>query len=466
MLSKYLGKLDKNKLYKLEKDGCNYEIYLNEKGDYSNKILSILIYPELKISYYAFSTKLKIYKIVNKKRQQLKLFDYFNNKKVSINTVNESEIILTFVANEVYTNINLLDFGKDEKYIYSITIKKNEYYVLWRDPNFEAKNTYNKHLSERLLFCIEEANMNIYCIKSIEEALKFIVKRKRQNDKIIFITNIGLDYSGRRFIQIIRKIYNFDVMVLFYSNNKIHFEWIKNFPNCLFTNKSEIYQDYIINYNEKGLKILKQKVEEEYKNYNLTLKNFSPNFLSVPEEENIFFQKKNPHIRSVKIFSKSQNRYLCMLVTRNKSGIQTAKVIVKKDFSNDCLWDITILDQTITFFSNNFYLKEYNENSIGYEYMVEWYYKYSNVNNEIRYWFIYPKTNKVLSIEKEEIKINKKNSSENDYFILEDVYEKEDNKDILFESLSSHSDLSKRIRDDISSQKLNESKPSINLSDN
>ena len=155
-----------------------------------------------------------------------------------------------------------------------------------------------------------------------------------------------------------------------------------------------------------------------------------------------------------------------MLVTRNKSGIQTAKVIVKKDFSDDCLWDITILDQTITFFSNNFYLKEYNENSIGYEYMVEWYYKYSNVNNEIRYWFIYPKTNKVLSIEKEEIKINKKNISENDYFILEDVYEKEDNKNILLESLSSHSDLSKRIRDDISSQKLNESKPSINSSDN
>ena len=461
MLSKYLGKLDKNKLYKLEKDGCNYEIYLNEKGDYSNKILSILIYPELKISYYAFSTKLKIYKIVNKKRQQLKLFDYFNNKKVSINTVNESEIILTFVANEVYTNINLLDFGKDEKYIYSITIKKNEYYVLWRDPNFQTNNMYNKHLKERQLFCIKEANMNIYCIKSIEEALKFIVKRKRYNDKIIFITNGGLDFSGRRFIEILRTIYNFDVMVLVYSKNKKHFSWITNFPNCLFSNRPEIFQDYLLNYTEEGLKILKGKVEEEYKDSNLKLQKFSPNFLSVPKEENIIVNPISRYIRHVKIFSKSQNRYLCMQVTGNKNDKQTVKIIVKKDFSNDCLWDITILNNTITFYSNNFYLEENNGNAVGHEFMIEWFYRYSVVNNEYHYWFISRKTNKVLSIEKDVVKINKINITENDYFILEDVYEKEDTKNILFQSISSHSDLSKKIADEASSKKIDESKSSI-----
>ena len=408
---------------------------------------------------------LKIYKIVNKKRQQLKLFDYFNNKKVKIHIINISEIIIIIETNEIYTNMNLLEFGKDEKYIYSITIKKNEYYVLWRDPNFETKNLFNIHLYERQLFCIKEANMNLFCIKSIEEALKFIVKRKRENDKIIFITNIGLDYSGKRFIEIIRKIYNFDIMVLFYSKNKEHFSWIKTFPNCLFTNRPEIYQDYIINYNEKGLKIITEKVEQIYKDNNLKLKNFSSNFLSISVEEKIFAQRINPYIRHVKIFSKNHNRYLCMQLTGKKSTNKTRKVIVKKDFSNDCLWDITILNQTITFYSNNFYLEEKNENAIGYEYMIEWGYILRNVNNEIQYCFIYPKTKKVLSIEKEEVKISKNNIYENDYFILEDVSEKEDNKNILYESYSSFSDLSKRIRDDINSKKLDESKASNSFID-
>ena len=462
MISKNLGiKLENTQLYKLDKDGFDYEIYIIKNTENSDIINSILVYPEPRLSFYIFSTKLKINKIRDKKGQYLQLSDYFNNKKVSINSFCNSEIILTIEADEIYTNINLLEFGKDGKYIYSITIKKNEYYVLWRDPNFQTNNMYNKHLKERQLFCIKEANMNIYCIKSIEEALKFIVKRKRYNDKIIFITNGGLDFSGRRFIEILRTIYNFDVMVLVYSKNKKHFSWITNFPNCLFSNRPEIFQDYLLNYTEEGLKILKGKVEEEYKDSNLKLQKFSPNFLSVPKEENIIVNPISRYIRHVKIFSKSQNRYLCMQVIGNKNEKQTVKIIVKKDFSNDCLWDITILNNTITFYSNNFYLKENNGNAVGHEFMIEWFYRYSIVNNEYHYWFISRNTNNVLSIEKDVVKINKKNINENDYFILEDVYEKEDTKNILFQSISSHSDLSKKIVDEASSKKIDESKSSI-----
>ena len=462
MISKNLGiKLENTQLYKLDKEGFDYEIYIIKNTENSDIINSILVYPEPRLSFYIFSTKLKITKIRDKKGQYLQLSDYFNNKKASINSFCNSEIILTIEADEIYTNINLLEFGKDGKYIYSITIKKNEYYVLWRDPNFQTNNMYNKHLKERQLFCIKEANMNIYCIKTIEEALKFIVKRKRYNDKIIFITNAGLDLSGKRFIEILRTIYNFDVMVLVYSKNKKHFSWITNFPNCLFSNRPEIFQDYLLNYTEEGLKILKGKVEEEYKDSNLKLQKFSPNFLSVPKEENIIVNPISRYIRHVKIFSKSQNRYLCMQVTGNKNDKQTVKIIVKKDFSNDCLWDITILNNTITFYSNNFYLEENNGNAVGHEFMIEWFYRYSVVNNEYHYWFISRNTNKVLSIEKDVVKINKINITENDYFILEDVYEKEDTKNILFQSISSHSDLSKKIVDEASSKKLDESKSSF-----
>ena len=448
MLSKYLRNLKGIKLYKLEKDGFNYEIYITEKIDNSDIITSILIYPDPRISFYVFSIKLKMNKIRNRKGQRLNLLDLFNNKKVLINEINDSEIMLIFETNEVFTNINLLEFGKGEKYIYSITIKKNEYYVLWRDPNFGTMNVFEKHISERISFCIKEANMNIFGIKTIEEALKFFVKRKRVNDKIIFITNIGLDYSGRRFIEIVRNIYKNDIMVLFYSKNKDHIKWVKNFQNCLITNRPEIYQDYILNYNEIGLKKLKDKIE---KNYNLIFKPFTNNFLYVPEE-NFFIQKINPYIRHVKIFSISQKGYLYMLKTEKEEG----KVVVRKEFSDDCLWDVTILNQTITFYSNDFYIEEKNGNAIGYEFMVVWNFKYEIVNNEVHYWFEYPKTNKVLSIEEEGVKINKINNYENDFFILEDVTEKEDNRNILFQSISSSSDLSKRIRDDISSKKIDE----------
>ena len=463
MLSKNLGKLENIKLYKLlDKERFVYEIYIIKKIENSDTINSILIYPDPRFSFYVFSTKLKMNKIKNKKGEFLQLLDYFNNNKVSINTFCDSEIILTIETNEVYTNINLLGFGKDGKYIYSITMKKNEYYVLWRDPSFLTNNEYNKHLKERELFCIKEANMNIFGIKSIEEALKFVVKRKRYNDKIIFISNVGLDYSGKRFIEIVRKMYNFDVMVLFYSRNKDHFKWIKYFPNSLISNRPEIFEDYLLNYNEEGLKNLKRKVEEVYQNFNLQLLKFSPNFLSVPKEENIIFNRKkpNPYIRHVKIFSKSQNKYLCMQVI-NKNEKQTGKIIAKKDFSTDCLWDVTILNDSITFYSNNFYLKEENGNAVGHKYLIDLLFKCINVNNEDLYLFIYPKINKILSIEKDEVKINKTNFTQNDYFILEDVYEKEDTYNKLCESISSNSDLSKKIGDDQSSKKIDDSKSSI-----
>ena len=156
------------------------------------------------------------------------------------------------------------EYGITEKYqilpIYSLTVKRNEFFILWRDPNFEGENQYSDYLLERKLFCTEKAKMNIYFESSTEEELKFILRRKY--NKIILITSVGLDLSGKKFIEIARKILGFDVMVLFFSANENHLKWIQQFPNCLYTDTSEIYEEYITNFNEKGLKNLKKKLSK------------------------------------------------------------------------------------------------------------------------------------------------------------------------------------------------------------
>jgi len=93
--------------------------------------------------------------------------------------------------------------------------------------------------------------MNAYFEDSLEKALE-IIKRTKYN-KIILISNIGLDKSGKKFIEVARKILGFNVIVLFFSGNSSHFSWLQSFPNALYTNNASFYKDFILNYNEKGL---------------------------------------------------------------------------------------------------------------------------------------------------------------------------------------------------------------------
>ena len=143
-----------------------------------------------------------------------------------------------------------------EKYqillFYSLTVKRNEYFILWRDPNFEGENEYSDYLLERKLYSFEKAKMKIYFESSTEETLKFLQRRKYK--KAILITSIGLDLSDKKFVEVARKILGFNLMVLFFSRNEKHLKWIKNFPNYLYTNTAEIFEKYISNFNEQGLK--------------------------------------------------------------------------------------------------------------------------------------------------------------------------------------------------------------------
>ena len=107
--------------------------------------------------------------------------------------------------------------------------------------------------------------MNIYFESSTEEALKFLLRRKY--NKVILITSIGLDLSGKKFVEVARKIFGFDLIVLFFSVNRSHLNWIQKFQNCLYTDQTNFYEEYITNFNKDGLERLKNNVEKEYINY-------------------------------------------------------------------------------------------------------------------------------------------------------------------------------------------------------
>ena len=95
------------------------------------------------------------------------------------------------------------------------------------------------------------------------------------------------------------------------------------------------------------------------------------------------------------------------------------------------MWDVTIIDNEITLFSNGFYLdvskikigdkEEIGEELIGYEYMIIW-----NFEMDKNYYiFYYPKKGKdnKLSSENNTLKVNKERIDESVYFQLLDVIE-------------------------------------------
>ena len=218
------------------------------------------------------------------------------------------------------------EYVLSEKYqifpLYIFTLKRNEYFILYRDPNFLVKNKYSDFLKSTQKLSYQCMNStNIYFEASTEESLKFLFKRK--NQKVILITSIRLDYSGKRFVEIARKIYGFNLLVIFFSsvkNKKYNEKWLKDFPNCLFTTKFSLYKDYITKYNEDELKELRKKDEEENK---MKLKEFSFDFISFPYCDNeikycfLKYIKNFPYFRKVSILCQFKNLYLEM----TKEGI-------------------------------------------------------------------------------------------------------------------------------------------------
>jgi hypothetical protein len=156
---------------------------------------------------------------------------------------------------------------------YGLTFQRTDYCIIWRDNHFPEGNVYSKELEEYRKFAKEMQNYNLYPAHSTLEALKLVWKKKY--NKIILISNCGDkiidEYEGKIFADKARKILGFNAFILFFGSWEGHLNWIKNYPNCLFTNTPKFYKKYILNYNEKGLNELKSEIEEFihriYKNY-------------------------------------------------------------------------------------------------------------------------------------------------------------------------------------------------------
>lgn len=435
---KYIFLLDKNNIK------CTTKIY-NKK----NEKISILIETDKNNNFYSYSTKFKEKKIYSRDKK-FDLIEYFKKNKAFIKEINDKELILQINIDKdnynIKDNSTKLSFIKitnnENGNIMDINLKRNEYYILWRDPCFKEKNEYYYDLQSIISFCFEEVNMTVYCIESTELALKFL--KDRIKDKIIFITSIEKNKQGKRFIEIVRKIYGFNIIVLFYSNNRDHFSWIKDFPNCLYDEEEEIFKKYLTKYNEEDLKKLRKKDINQYKD--LSLKKFTNDFF---QYSNINNQIKVPNIQ-FKIFGKNNKKYLRM----SKKG----KIELNNEAKEDCIWDITFLNNTITFYSNGFYLNDNNGVIEGYKYMIVW--EFINLNNNN--YNIKSPSKKFLSLDDNGIKADKSNAGDNEIFQLIDILENQEKEEGNFFKLddilnNSSSFLSNRIVDLTDTQNLNES---------
>jgi hypothetical protein len=171
----------------------------------------------------------------------------------------------------------------------SAKLKRNEYCVIWRDNNFSSEPVYNnefdeifkKFLKERMKYINQNAKYNICPCQTSQEALN-LIKRKKYN-KIILISNVGTDLGGKHFINEARKIIGNDVIALFLAYNKSHLDWIKNYPNAIFSNEPKFYEEYLEcfndNYNINGkIRDLISKLENHYD----VKFNFNDKFLDFP----------------------------------------------------------------------------------------------------------------------------------------------------------------------------------------
>ena len=290
--------------------------------------------------------------------------------------------------------------------LYGLTFKRNEYLIIWRDSHFKGANEFNKFLEEQKLFIYEYSKMNAYFESSIEKALE-LIQRKKYN-KIILISNIGLDLSGKRFVEIARKILGFNVMVLFYSKNKSHLSWLQNFPNVLFTDNCNFYQEYILNYNESGLLNLKKKIETYYNIKLIFDNNFLkfPKFINSEEFDNIIFGEQIQYFKKVVIKHSNTNSILYIDDKKNICLIEQDNVDINLN-----IWYVTIIENEITLFCNGYYLgtKVDLKTITCKKYMEKFKFEIINNNN---YLFYYDNKENILTIDENRNLIIEKEKSD------------------------------------------------------
>ena len=169
--------------------------------------------------------------------------------------------------------------------LYGISIKRCEYLIIWRDYNFN-KNNPNNYKNEQFqemlkfnenikIFASREVDSKVYYIKTSEEALKLIKKKKF--NKIILITNASNE--AEQYIDNARKIINTDCFVLVSSIYPYqHLDWVSKMKNVFISHKTEFHQRFIksvILFDLEELIKLKEDIEkfygQKYPNFKLNI---------------------------------------------------------------------------------------------------------------------------------------------------------------------------------------------------
>ena len=289
--------------------------------------------------------------------------------------------------------------------LYGLTLKRNEYFVIWRDPNFVGQNEYRQYLENAKMILYKNEGINVYIESCTEKALN-LIKRKKFN-KIILISSIGLDLSGKKFVETARKILGFNVVVLFFSANNRHLKWIQNFPNALYTNNTSFYEKYVKNYNKEGLLQLKKEIEQAYKINLKFTQNFLefPNFINNEKFNNLIFEDICPNFRKVIIKNKNTKKALLMNEDRTVEFVSYEITEI-----SSLLWYVTLIDNEITLFSNNSYLFVDENSKIvkGDQYMKRW--KYEKINNQ--FLIYYENKNNILINNENKAIINSNNNNQ------------------------------------------------------
>ena len=213
-------------------------------------------------------------------------FGYFNGRKVLRGELekNKKPIGQEYLITE---NSQILP-------LYTVTVKRLEYLIIWRDYNFNSDNPnkYSKQVFDAMQefhrkikrYISRELDSKVYYVKTTEEALA-LIERKKYN-KIFIITNAN--NQAKEFIKEARKIIGAKVIVaISVYNIPLHISWIKTMENTLLLNDQEFHYKYlkaIMKKNERYLYELKNEIINYYipKIPNFGIGEFNSDILNFP----------------------------------------------------------------------------------------------------------------------------------------------------------------------------------------
>ena len=228
------------------------------------------------------------------KTKFLQVKDYYTREQPRKNEINfayagsDFDTIINPIPREFYGTEYVIWELSQICPLISLKFKRVEYCIIWRDINFSKDAIYGDQfdslfkgfLKESIKYIRQEAKFNVYPCQTTEEALS-LVNRKKYN-KIILISNVGIDLGGKAFVDQARKIIGNDVVVLFLAYNIQHLEWIKNYKNALFSNDQILYKEYLNSFNQPDPSLSINQLIKKCEFYYKVKFNFDNNYLYYP----------------------------------------------------------------------------------------------------------------------------------------------------------------------------------------